>query len=45
MGDKLKGIIPSMGIYEFLNKLEEEYLADLQAQEVKDNKKELATKK
>ena len=42
MGDKLNGIIPSMGIYEFINKLEAEYIADLQAQEVKDDKKALA---
>ena len=27
-GDKLNGIIPSMGIYEFLDKLEKEYIAD-----------------
>lgn len=45
MGDKLNGIIPSMSIYEFIRKLEEEYIADLQAQEVKDDKKELVTEK
>ena len=44
MGDKLNGIIPSMSIYEFLRRLEEEYIADLQAQEVKDDKKALAVK-
>ena len=44
MGDKLNGIIPSMGIYEFLRKLEEEYIVDLQAQEVQDDKKDLAVK-
>lgn len=42
MGDKLNGIIPSMSIYEFLRRLEDDYTTDLQAPETKDEKKELA---
>ena len=42
MGDKLNGIIPSMSIYEFLRRLEDDYMADLQTSETKDEKKELA---